>query len=166
MKRRLDDAGSDVSPIRPAENQNMLFLAAHQEAHDKGDTMTAIHAQPKSAPRSSYDQATFNTTTEEATPANLATMLGCMYALIVANLVQVHAGFAAADPSPPAAVVPGIAATALLGLGALPMIRSGPSEATVKTHLSRVLAKLGVRDRVQAVIAAFASGIAQATDIP
>ena len=40
------------------------------------------------------------------------------------------------------------------------------SEATVKTHLSRVLAKLGVRDRVQAVIAAFASGIAQATDIP
>lgn len=34
------------------------------------------------------------------------------------------------------------------------------SEATVKTHLSRVLAKLGVRDRVQAVIAAFAAGIA------
>ncbi len=35
------------------------------------------------------------------------------------------------------------------------------SEATVKTHLSRVLAKLGVRDRVQAVIAAFAAGVAQ-----
>ncbi len=35
------------------------------------------------------------------------------------------------------------------------------SEATVKTHLSRVLTKLGVRDRVQAVIAAFAAGIAQ-----
>ncbi len=35
------------------------------------------------------------------------------------------------------------------------------SEATVKTHLSRVLAKLGVRDRVQAVIVAFAAGIAQ-----
>lgn len=34
------------------------------------------------------------------------------------------------------------------------------SEATVKTHLSRVLAKLGVRDRVQAVIAAFTAGIA------
>ncbi|MBT8208660.1 MAG: response regulator transcription factor [Acidimicrobiales bacterium] len=40
------------------------------------------------------------------------------------------------------------------------------SEATVKTHLSRVLAKLGVRDRVQAVIAAFAAGIADATDVP
>jgi len=33
------------------------------------------------------------------------------------------------------------------------------SEATVKTHLSRVLAKLEVRDRVQAVIAAFEAGI-------
>ena len=35
------------------------------------------------------------------------------------------------------------------------------SEATVKTHLSHVLAKLGVRDRVQAVIAAFTAGIAR-----
>lgn len=34
------------------------------------------------------------------------------------------------------------------------------SEATVKTHLGRVLTKLGVRDRVQAVIAAFRAGIA------
>lgn len=34
------------------------------------------------------------------------------------------------------------------------------SEATIKTHISRILAKLGVRDRVQAVIAAFAAGIA------
>lgn len=33
------------------------------------------------------------------------------------------------------------------------------SEATVKTHLGRVLSKLGVRDRVQAVIAAFEAGI-------
>lgn len=36
------------------------------------------------------------------------------------------------------------------------------SEATVKTHLGRVLAKLGVRDRVQAVIAAFEAGIVDA----
>ena len=35
------------------------------------------------------------------------------------------------------------------------------SEATVKTHLGRVLSKLGVRDRVQAVIAAFEAGIAR-----
>jgi DNA-binding NarL/FixJ family response regulator len=35
------------------------------------------------------------------------------------------------------------------------------SEATIKTHISRILTKLGVRDRVQAVIAAFNAGVAQ-----
>ncbi|MEL6981695.1 MAG: response regulator transcription factor [Actinomycetota bacterium] len=34
------------------------------------------------------------------------------------------------------------------------------SEATIKTHISHVLTKLGVRDRVQAVIAAMNAGIA------
>ncbi len=32
------------------------------------------------------------------------------------------------------------------------------SEATVKTHVTAILAKLGVRDRLQAVIAAYQSG--------
>jgi DNA-binding NarL/FixJ family response regulator len=36
----------------------------------------------------------------------------------------------------------------------------GVGEATAKTHVSSVLAKLGVRDRVRAVIAAFESGFA------
>jgi DNA-binding NarL/FixJ family response regulator len=35
------------------------------------------------------------------------------------------------------------------------------SEATVKTHVTRVLQKLGVRDRVQAVVMAYEGGIAQ-----
>lgn len=57
--------------------------------------------------------------------ARVAVMIGCLQALVLANLVQVAASFAGADPSPPSEVVPGIAATALLGVAALPLVRAG-----------------------------------------
>lgn len=54
-----------------------------------------------------------------------STMLGALAALIVANAVQIAAGLAAIDPSPPTQVLPLLAATLAVGAAAIPMVRAG-----------------------------------------
>ena len=52
-------------------------------------------------------------------------LVGALQALIAANAVQIAAAFSGTDPHPPADVVPFIAATAVLGIAALALVRAG-----------------------------------------
>ncbi len=59
------------------------------------------------------------------TAGRLPLMLGALYALIVANSVQIAAGLAQLELSPPEAVLPLLAATVAFGVAAVPLVRSG-----------------------------------------
>jgi DNA-binding NarL/FixJ family response regulator len=77
----------------------------------------------------------------------------------------------------PAQVAPGIADLTDRELEVLRLIARGRSngeiaeqlylgEATVKTHVGRILMKLDLRDRVQAVVVAYESGLVTPGDAP
>ncbi len=59
------------------------------------------------------------------TRSSVPLMVGCLQALILANLVQVAAGLAGLELSPPPDLLPFIASTAALGIAALSMVRTG-----------------------------------------
>lgn len=66
--------------------------------------------------------------TENARSAGISRaglMVACLHALIAANVVQLAAAFANFEPGPPAEMVPAIAATAVVGIAALALLRVG-----------------------------------------
>lgn len=71
---------------------------------------------------------TTNPTESTHTPTytdRIPLMLGALCALILANGVQIAAGLAQLDLSPPVEVLPLLAATVAVGVASVPMVRAG-----------------------------------------
>jgi hypothetical protein len=64
-------------------------------------------------------------TPTSAVPDRTPLMLGALYALLLANAVQIAAGMAQLGVSPPAEVLPLLAATVAIGIAAVPLVRAG-----------------------------------------
>lgn len=64
-------------------------------------------------------------TPSDAEQSRRPLLLGALLAVVAANAVQIAAGLAGVDPSPPADVLPLIAAMALIGVAAIPLVRAG-----------------------------------------
>lgn len=72
--------------------------------------------------------STLTNQTRQSTAADdrrVPLMLGSLYALILANAVQIAAGLAGINPSPPVEVLPLVAATTAFGVAAVPLVRAG-----------------------------------------
>jgi DNA-binding NarL/FixJ family response regulator len=93
-------------------------------------------------------------------------------ALLAPQVTRLLIEEVARRPGPTPEAVPGIDKLTERELEVLRLMARGLSnaeiaselylgEATVKTHVGRVLAKLGARDRVQAVVAAYESGVVE-----
>ena len=91
-------------------------------------------------------------------------------ALLAPSVTRMLISEIALRPSRDATIVPGLDELTDRELDVMRLVARGQSnaeiaeslylgEATVKTHVGRILSKLGVRDRVQAVVVAYESGL-------
>ncbi|MGM1028902.1 MAG: response regulator [Actinomycetota bacterium] len=108
-----------------------------------------------------------------ATPAELAGAIRAVHSgemLFAPSVVRRLVGAYVRQPPPGDAVPARVAALTERELEVLRILARGHSnaeigralfmaEATVKTHITRILAKLGLRDRVQAVVLAYETGL-------
>lgn len=71
-------------------------------------------------------------------------MVGALAALVFANVAQIAVGIAGIDPSPPADALPLIAATATLGIAAIPMVRTGQRAGAVLGIAFCIMSMIGM----------------------